>query len=167
MVLCPGAEFGPSKRWPESYYAQLANHYLACGWQIWIFGSPKDQEVAQAIQVLTQKRCIDLTGRTTLADAIDLMALANRVVSNDSGLMHMAAAVGTPTIGLFGPSDDRMYAPYCAAEVPINQVIRIPESVDDLKKRPDFSFNAPHTFMNNLKPEVVLQVLEKMWSQQA
>jgi heptosyltransferase-2 len=105
MVLCPGAEFGPSKRWPENYYAELANAYLAKNWQVWIFGSAKDSEVAKLIQAQTIRPCHDLTGKTSLADAIDLMSLANMVVSNDSGLMHIAAALDRPLVAVYGSTD--------------------------------------------------------------
>ncbi len=102
LVMCPGAEFGPSKRWPEKYYANLANHYLDKGWQIWVFGSAKDSVVAQAIQQQTNQRCIDLTGKTNLGEAIDLMSLASVVVTNDSGLMHIAAALDRPLVAVYG-----------------------------------------------------------------
>jgi len=105
MVLCPGAEFGVSKRWPPEYYAALAAHYLQKGWQIWILGSPKDSEVAEIIQAKTQQRCRDLTGRTTLAEAIDLMSQATRVVTNDSGLMHIASALARPLVAIYGSTD--------------------------------------------------------------
>ncbi len=105
LVLCPGAEFGPSKRWPENYYANLANHYLAKNWQVWVFGSAKDSEVAKHIILQTQNQAIDLTGRTTLGDAIDLMSLAKLVVTNDSGLMHIAAALDIPLVALYGSTD--------------------------------------------------------------
>lgn len=105
MVLCPGAEFGPSKRWPENYYAKLANHYLNQGWQVWIFGSAKDAEVARLIQNQTKEACVDLTGRTSLGDAIDLMSVANIVVTNDSGLMHIAAALNRPLVAVYGSTD--------------------------------------------------------------
>jgi heptosyltransferase-2 len=102
MVMCPGAEFGPSKRWPEEYYAQVANQYIEKGWQVWIFGSAKDKEVADVIQAQTQNNCIDLTGRTSLGDAIDLMSQAKIVVTNDSGLMHIGAALSRPLIAIYG-----------------------------------------------------------------
>lgn len=105
LILCPGAEFGPSKRWPEDSYAQLAYHYLSLGYQIWIFGSNKDSEVAQMIQNGTQHQCVDLTGRTSLSEAIDLMSLAQKVITNDSGLMHIAAALGRPLVAIYGSTD--------------------------------------------------------------
>ncbi len=111
MALCPGAEFGPAKRWPAEYYAEIANKKLAEGWNVWIFGSPKDQTEAAIIQKITNNNCIDLTGKTSLAEAIDLLSLANLVVSNDSGLMHIAAALNRPLIVLYGSSDPRFTPP--------------------------------------------------------
>lgn len=105
LVLCPGAEFGPSKRWPEKYYGALAAQYLRSGWQVWIFGSNKDSVVANAIQAITAHQCIDLTGRTSLGEAIDLMSFAQAVVSNDSGLMHIAAALERPLVAVYGSTD--------------------------------------------------------------
>lgn len=102
LALCPGAEFGPAKRWPSEHYAALANRLLAQDWQVWLFGSPKEQEVAQAIQQLTEQRCVDLTGKTQLGEAIDLLSLAHAVVSNDSGLMHIAAALQRPQVVIYG-----------------------------------------------------------------
>ncbi len=156
LVLCPGAEFGPSKRWPESYYAQLASYYLARGWQVWIFGAAKDQEVAQAIQMLTQKRCIDLTGRTTLADAIDLMSQANRVVSNDSGLMHIAAALDRPLVAVYG-STDPGFTP------PLNECVKIVQ--EKIACSPCFKRICPkqhHRCMRDLSVQKVIQAVEQL-----
>ncbi len=105
LALCPGAEYGPAKRWPARHFATLAKNYQAQGWQIWLMGGPRDQEAAQAVQALSESACVDLTGRTTLLEAVDLLGLATAVVSNDSGLMHVAAAMGLPLVAVFGSSD--------------------------------------------------------------
>ncbi|KAF0805607.1 ADP-heptose LPS heptosyltransferase II [Alcanivorax sp. S71-1-4] len=106
LALCPGAEFGPSKRWPEQYYAEVARHQLEQGWQVWIFGSPKDREVAELIcDAIPEKlrwRLHLLAGETALPEAVDLLALANAVISNDSGLMHIAAALHRPLVAVYG-----------------------------------------------------------------
>ncbi|MEO8401869.1 MAG: lipopolysaccharide heptosyltransferase II [Gammaproteobacteria bacterium] len=104
LALCPGAEFGPAKRWPEEYYAEVANEKLAAGWQVWLFGSLKDQPVTEKIMQLTQQRCVDLAGKTRLEEAVDLLSLASAVVSNDSGLMHIAAALQKPLVAVYGPT---------------------------------------------------------------
>lgn len=105
LGLCPGAEYGEAKRWPAEYYAEVANAALAQGWQVVLFGSAKDQAVTEDIQRHCQHQCIDLGGQTTLGEAIDLMSICTTVVSNDSGLMHVAAAVGTKVIAIYGSSD--------------------------------------------------------------
>jgi heptosyltransferase-2 len=104
LVLCPGAEFGPAKRWPEESYAEVANAKLHEGWDVWVLGSTKDIPVTEKIIQMTNGKCINLTGNTSLQDAIDLLALATAVVSNDSGLMHIAAAVKKPVVALYGPT---------------------------------------------------------------
>jgi heptosyltransferase-2 len=112
--LCPGAEYGPAKRWPAAYFAEVAQRKLAEGWQVWLFGSHKDEAITQEIQTLTHNRCLDLGGRTALGEAIDLLARADAVLTNDSGLMHVAAALGRPVIALFGSSDPHHTPPLSA-----------------------------------------------------
>jgi heptosyltransferase-2 len=103
ILLTPGAEFGPSRRWPIEHFAALAQRLMATGFQVWVDGSPKEVELGEHIRQAANCGVINLCGRTSLEDAIDLAALATTVVSNDSGLMHVASAVGTPVIGVFGP----------------------------------------------------------------
>ena len=102
-ILCPGAEYGPAKRWPAEHFIALARRLLDEGYAVWLLGSPNDQPVAQPIAAAIAG-VRDLTGRTDLGTAIDLLSLASVVVSNDSGLMHAAAAVGRPLVALFGSS---------------------------------------------------------------
>ena len=92
-VLCPGAEYGPAKRWP--YFAELAQKIPL---PVVIVGSPKDAQAASGI------KGNNLVGKTSLDEAIDVIAGARCVVSNDSGLMHVAAALGRPLVALFGSS---------------------------------------------------------------
>ena len=101
LVFAPGAEFGPSKRWPERHYAALAG---ALGQPVLLLGSSKDALVCDAIVQATGDRCRSLAGRTSLAEAFALIAGAGGMVSNDSGLMHVAAAFGIPQVALFGSS---------------------------------------------------------------
>ncbi|MFM1897604.1 MAG: lipopolysaccharide heptosyltransferase [Pseudomonadota bacterium] len=106
LVLCPGAEFGAAKQWPARHFAALAEVAMADGWQIWLLGSAGDRAVAAAItDHLAPSRataCRDLTGRTSLIQAIDLLSVATAVVSNDSGLMHVAAALEKPVVAIYG-----------------------------------------------------------------
>lgn len=105
LGLCPGAEYGVAKRWPPEYYAEVANHALQSGWQVLLFGSNKDMTVTNQINQLTENKCIDLGGKTKLGEAIDIMSLCHTVVSNDSGLMHIAAALDKKLIAIYGSSD--------------------------------------------------------------
>lgn len=114
LGLCPGAEYGEAKRWPAEYYAEVAQQAIAAGWQVLLFGSTKDQAVTQQIQQLCQHTALDLAGKTSLADAIDLMSLCDHVVSNDSGLMHIAAALDKPLIAIYGSSDPSHTPPMSA-----------------------------------------------------
>jgi heptosyltransferase-2 len=101
VILCPGAEFGPAKRWPPEHYAAVARDAFAAGRPVWLIGSPKDRAVCGEIQAAAPG-AVNLAGRTRLVDAIDLLSLADVVVCNDSGLMHVAGAVGARVIALFG-----------------------------------------------------------------
>ena len=123
-ILCPGAEFGPAKRWPPTHFADLAGRFLESGMQVWIIGSPNDRLAADAVLRAAGDASPfirDLTGRTDLGTAIDLLSLAAVVVSNDSGLMHAAAAVGAPLVALFGSSSP-VYTPPLS---PVAHVARI------------------------------------------
>jgi heptosyltransferase-2 len=101
VAFMPGAEFGPAKRWPPRHYAALARDLMARGDRVILLGSPKDAEVGAEIVALAPG-VIDLTGRTRLEDAIDLLSAARLAVTNDSGLMHVASAVGTPIVAVYG-----------------------------------------------------------------
>ena len=111
LAFCPGAEFGPAKRWPASHFAAVAMAKLNQGWQIWLFGSTNDQAVTSQINDMTGGRCIDLAGHTSLGEAIDLLSAAYAVVSNDSGLMHVAAALNKKIVALYGSSDAKFTPP--------------------------------------------------------
>lgn len=103
-AFCPGAEYGPAKRWPAAHFAELARLLAARGYTCWLFGSPKDHAVAKEISQQAAGCCLNLCGTTTLDQAVDLIALSDFVVCNDSGLMHVAAAVGRPLVALYGSS---------------------------------------------------------------
>ncbi|MGH8559842.1 MAG: lipopolysaccharide heptosyltransferase II [Methylococcales bacterium] len=105
LGLCPGAEYGPAKRWPERYYATLATEKIEQGWSVWLFGSAKDQEICERINQASGERCLSFAGLTSLSEAIALLSLTDHVISNDSGLMHVAAALGKKLVALYGSSD--------------------------------------------------------------
>lgn len=153
LALCPGAEYGPSKQWPARYYAEVAKYWLQQGRPVWLLGSVKDQAIAAEINQLNNGGCIDLSGRTTLAEAIDLLSLVEVVVSNDSGLMHVAAALDKPVIALYGSSDPSFTPPLH----PQAKILRL-----GLDCSPCFKRVCPlqhQNCLNHLMPEKVLQAL--------
>ena len=111
LVLCPGAEYGAAKRWPVQRYAELAKLRAEQGWQVWLMGSDKDKEICNLIDVLSNKVCKNLAGKTSLIEAVDLMSLATIVVTNDSGLMHLAAALDRKVVAIYGSSSPEMTPP--------------------------------------------------------
>lgn len=113
LALCPGAEFGGAKCWPALHYAQLADVYAKQGWTVVIFGSANDTAVAKSVLASSHRpdAIVDLTGKTSLDEAVDLLSLAHAVVSNDSGLMHIAAALGVPTVVVYGPTSPTFTPP--------------------------------------------------------
>lgn len=104
IALMPGAEYGPAKQWPLPHFAELARRLIASGRQVWILGSAKDRAAGEAIASQAGAGARNLCGQTRLEEAVDLLALTQATVTNDSGLMHVAAALDVPTVALFGSS---------------------------------------------------------------
>ncbi|GIX21911.1 MAG: heptosyltransferase II [Gammaproteobacteria bacterium] len=103
VALLPGAEYGPAKQWPVGHFAALAGRLLARGRRVWVLGSAKERELGEAIAA-GRRDVVNLCGRTRLTDAVDLLACAEAAVSNDSGLMHVAAALDRPLVAVYGSS---------------------------------------------------------------
>ena len=163
-AICSGAEYGPAKRWPREHFAALIGKLVGAGFQIWLVGSPNDRDVsAQVMAELgtlpDERRVRDLTGRTDLGTAIDLLSLAAVVVSNDSGLMHAAAAVGVPLVALFGSSSP-VYTP------PLSPVARIAKI--DIECSPCFRRECPlghFRCMRDLSPQAVFDLVREAASE--
>jgi heptosyltransferase II len=159
LVLCPGAEYGPSKRWPAAYFAQIANAKMEQGWQVWLLGSEKDKVVANAISTLTNQQCRDFIGQTSLTEAIDLMSLAHTVVANDSGLMHLAAALDKTVIAIYGSTPPEFAPPLCKKAQTVT--LNLPCSPCRQRVCPLYPVGHPeHTqCLTGIKPERILELI--------
>jgi heptosyltransferase-2 len=153
-ALCPGAEFGPAKRWPARYFAELAQGLAARGLAVWLVGSKADRQTGAEIEQAAGGVCRNLCGETSLAEAIDLLASCSLVVSNDSGLMHVAAALGRPLVALYGSSSPA-YPPPLSADARILKL--------DLPCSPCFQRECPLGHFNcmmQLAPDKVLSAID-------
>ena len=162
LIFCPGAEFGPAKQWPATHYAELANTLISQGWQLLILGSKADKDIANEIIANIdsnyQSASVNLCGKTELSDAIDLLATADLVVSNDSGLMHIAAALQKPLIALYGPTSPN-FTPPLSDNANIVQI--------DVDCGPCFQRICPeqhHHCMTNISSEHILKLITTLKS---
>ncbi len=155
IAFCPGAEYGPAKRWPATHFAELARRLVEADFPVWLIGSAKDAPFGVEIARLSGGACRNLCGRTDLAQAIDLLSCARLVVSNDSGLMHVAAALQRPLVALYGSSSPA-YTP------PLSQQTRILDL--GLECSPCFKRECPlghFKCMNDLSPTMVLEAAKE------
>ncbi|WP_440617016.1 lipopolysaccharide heptosyltransferase II [Cysteiniphilum sp. 6C5] len=159
IALCPGAEFGPAKKWPSAYYTELAQYLLDQNYQVLLLGGTKDQQTTSDIS----KGCnhhahlFNLAGKTTLSEAVYLLASCQRVISNDSGLMHIACALNIPTLVIYGSTSDK-FTP------PLNTLAKS-VYLEDLDCRPCFKRECPLEHMdcmNKLLPQKIIAELEKL-----
>ncbi|AKU10415.1 ADP-heptose-LPS heptosyltransferase II [Azoarcus sp. CIB] len=104
IAFMPGAEYGPAKQWPLAHYGALAAELVERGYQVWVLGSAKDAPAGQEIAAKAGDGVHNLCGRTQLGDAVDLLAMSAAAVTNDSGLMHVAAALDRPLVAVYGSS---------------------------------------------------------------
>ena len=154
-VLCPGAEYGPAKRWPAKHFAELVRHLAARGGAVWMIGSEGDAAIGEQIARETAGTAINLCGKTDLASAIDLMSAADLVISNDSGLMHVAAALDKPLVALYGSSSPE-HTP------PVGDSVRIAR-IEGLACSPCYKRECPLGHlrcMNELTPGRILAEIE-------
>ena len=150
-VFCPGAEYGPAKRWPAAHFATLADALARRGYAVWLLGSPKDKPVGDEIVRLARVAAArNFCGNTSLTQAIDLIAASSFVVCNDSGLMHVAAALDRPLVAVYGSSSPGFTPPLSARATIISL---------DLECSPCFQRECPLGHLdclNKLEPQRVL-----------
>ncbi|CBJ88239.1 ADP-heptose; LPS heptosyltransferase II [Xenorhabdus nematophila ATCC 19061] len=159
--FCPGAEFGPAKRWPHYHYAALAEQLITeKGYQILLFGSAKDHEAGEEIRALlsddARENCLNLAGKTSLEQAVNIIAACDAVITNDSGLMHVAAALDCPLVALYGPSSPDFTPPLSNKA----EVIRLMTGYHKIRKGD--SDGGYHQSLIDIKPDRVLASLEKL-----
>ena len=104
-ILCPGSINGRAKRWPAERYAELADRLAESGTDVALIGSPVESDVSQELCRHTQHQPILLTGKTTVAEAVAIISIADILITNDTGPAHIGAALGTPTLVIFGPTN--------------------------------------------------------------
>ncbi|EPS0984552.1 lipopolysaccharide heptosyltransferase II [Vibrio vulnificus] len=158
--LCPGAEFGPAKKWPERHYAEVAHAMCQQGHQVWLFGSQKDLDtcngIKQSVPREFHRQIHVLAGQTSLIEAVDLLGACHTVVSNDSGLMHVAAAVGCNVVAVYGSTSPK-YTPPLAEKVEIVHT--------DIECRPCFKRECQYQHLkclSELTPQQVLDSIRKL-----
>ncbi len=160
LTICPGAEFGPAKRWPSNYFAEVAAYYLKKNWNVLVFGSHNDEIIGNNIEKGINKRLsgglYNLIGKTSLIDAIDLLSHCKKVVTNDTGLMHISAAVNTPLVAVYGPSSPQFTPPLIHNHV----VLRKSEGFE--KVREGSEEQGYHESLMAIKPSEVLEGLERL-----
>jgi heptosyltransferase-2 len=158
VALAPGA-VGPSKRWPGASYADLARRLVRDGIDVWVLGSPAEAPLVRIIRS-SAPEVRDLTG-TDLRNAILALAAADAAVSNDSGLLHVAAAVGTPAIGIFGPTSPWHWAP-------LNPIAAAVQAATQLDCRPCHKPTCRlrhHLCMRDISADEVLAVTQRALAQ--
>ena len=159
--FCPGAEFGPAKRWPHYHYVKLAEMLITQGYAVELFGSAKDEpvgeEIRQELPEELREFCVNLAGKTNLNEAVDLIANCTAVVTNDSGLMHIAAAVNRPLIALYGPTSPQ-YTPPLSDKATL---IRLIEG-GLIKVRKGDKEGGYHQSLIDITPEMALEKLNEL-----
>jgi heptosyltransferase-2 len=163
IALCPGAEYGPAKQWPATHFAALADILHRQGFQTFLLGSKKDSVIAETIRTQAAMRNpdaapVNLCGKTTIPEAIDLLTLTSGVVSNDSGLMHVAAAIGRPLVALYGSTVSSINPPLMPRAIVLERT---------LPCRPCFQRTCPLGHLDCLNLIGAAEVAERLQSEVA
>ncbi len=170
LAMAPAANW-IGKQWPIECFTALTQRFCQTYPQakVVIIAAPHEKTMIQPLlQGLPSSAFISLMdSNLDLGQIAACLQHCTLFIGNDSGLMHMAAAVGIPTLGLFGPSREENYGPYDGAYhrtgTVINRVIRIPQTYDQLKNTPGFSHQSQDCYMKSLTVEAVWSVLQQQW----
>lgn len=162
--FCPGAEFGPAKRWPHYHYATLAQNLIEQGYQVVLFGSINDhaagEQIRQLLSETAREYCINLAGKTSLDQAVVLIAACQAIVTNDSGLMHVAASLSKPLVALYGPSSPDFTPPLSHQA----KVIRLISGYQ--RVRQGDGQEGYHQSLIDIQPQQVMYALEEFLLQE-
>jgi len=159
VVFAPGAEYGPAKRWPSAHFSALAQSLDV---PVVLLGSGKEaalcEEIAAPVNAIQQGKCLNFAGKTTLVQALCAIAAARQVVSNDSGLMHVAAAFGVPQVAIFGSSSP-LHTPPLSARAAVLWLKNDPDYQPPLDCAPCFERECPLGHTRCLKDISAARVL--------
>ena len=150
VLLCPGSVNSRAKRWPAERYAALADQLAESGVTVVLIGSPGELEVSKQVVSLARRPPVLLTGNTSVAEVTALISIADVLVTNDTGPAHIGAAVGTPTLVIFGPTNPLTTRPYG----PAGEIVRHPPDCAPCMLR---DCPIDHRCMTAITPEEVLQ----------
>lgn len=156
VLLSPGAAFGPAKRWPIEYFKEVAQHFIKKGVAVWVIGGPQEAELAQYLETHVPE-INNFVGKTSLLEMAALIDLSTKVLTNDSGPMHVAAALAKPMVAIFG-SSSTTFTPPLSANAQILERL-------DLDCRPCFQRECPLIHLHCLrwiKPEQAIMALEQL-----
>src|SRR5262249_55959608 len=156
IVLQPGARW-LNKRWPVEYYAEAVRQLAAArpDFHFAILGSRDDAELGAAITRVNPGRCVDLTGKVSLAEMIEWIRLSELMIANDSGPMHVAAALGKPVVAMFGPTDPTDTGPFRQ----LQNTLRIELPCIPCEK-PYCTYSKPMECLQAIKPETAVERAE-------
>jgi heptosyltransferase-2 len=156
LALCPGAAYGPAKRWLPEYFVEIAQNKIAQGWQVWLLGAQQDSQVIEQIQSHLPKQTFNFAGKLSLVESLDLLSQAAAVVSNDSGMLHITASLDRPLVAIYG-STSPAFTP------PLGLKTRVLKQ--NLACSPCFKRECPLKHFNCMKqiePQQVIEALESL-----
>ncbi|WP_225639213.1 lipopolysaccharide heptosyltransferase II [Candidatus Profftia sp. (ex Adelges kitamiensis)] len=159
--LCPGAALGIAKCWPHYHYTVVAQKMIKNGYYIALFGSYQDNNIGTniyyALTKYERKYCSNFIGKTNLEQVIILIAACKAIVTNDSGLMHIAAALNKPVVALYGPTNPYFTPPLCKKSI----IIHLSTSNIKIRKR-NSNYNDYHSTLVDIHPDIVIQALKEL-----